>query len=75
MLIAHATLSKMKLPPLLKAASHGGHLKDPNIEVVTAKSVTLDADRPLPLCFDGDQFGEVPATVTLRPAGLRLLTV
>jgi diacylglycerol kinase (ATP) len=35
--------------------------------------VTISADRPLPLCGDGDRLGRLPATIRLRAGALRLI--
>jgi diacylglycerol kinase (ATP) len=57
----------------MRAAKHGGHVNRPEVEIGTAREVTLDAERPLPLCADGDEIGQLPATVRIRPGALSLL--
>jgi diacylglycerol kinase (ATP) len=57
----------------MRQAEHGRHVDRPEVEITTAREVTLDADRPLPLCADGDEIGQLPATVQIRPAVLELI--
>jgi diacylglycerol kinase (ATP) len=57
----------------MRQAEHGRHVDRPEVEITTAREVTLDADRPLPLCADGDELGQLPATVRIRPAVLELI--
>jgi diacylglycerol kinase family enzyme len=45
----------------------------PEVAVRTARTVELDADRPFRVFADGDPAGTLPATVTVRPAAVRLL--
>jgi diacylglycerol kinase (ATP) len=45
----------------------------PEVQLSRAVQVTLSADRPVPVCADGDQIGMLPVTVTLRPAALKLI--
>jgi YegS/Rv2252/BmrU family lipid kinase len=37
------------------------------------RHIEIDADRPLPFQVDGDCVGETPLTITVRPAGARIL--
>jgi diacylglycerol kinase (ATP) len=57
----------------MRQAQHGKHVDRPEVEITTAREVTLSADRPLPLFADGDEIGQLPATVHVRPAALNLL--
>ena len=38
-------------------AKAGTHIHRPEVELSTAQTVTIDVDRPLPLCADGDEIG------------------
>jgi len=57
----------------LRQAEHGEHVHRPEVEIHTAREVTLTADRPLPVGADGDELGRLPVTVRIRPGALRLL--
>lgn len=57
----------------MRQAEHGRHVDRPEVEITTGREVTLEADRPLPLCADGDEIGRLPATVRIRPAVLQLI--
>ena len=48
-------------------AKHGTHINRPEVSMNTAREVTLSADRPLPVCGDGDELAHLPVTVWLRP--------
>jgi diacylglycerol kinase family enzyme len=39
-----------------------------------ARRLALDADGPLPIELDGDAAGTTPATITVAPGALRILT-
>jgi diacylglycerol kinase family enzyme len=43
------------------------------VAVRQARVVGLDADRPFRVFADGDPVGTLPATVTVRPAAVRVL--
>jgi len=57
----------------MREAQHGKHVERAEVEITTAREVTLTADRPLPLCADGDEIGRLPATMHIRPAALALI--
>jgi diacylglycerol kinase (ATP) len=57
----------------MREARSGTHVHRPEVEVVPAREVTIAADRPVPVCGDGEQFGTVPATARIRPSALRIL--
>jgi len=50
----------------------GKHLSHPKIELVRAPSVTVEAERPLPVALDGEQPGTTPVTFEVVPRALRL---
>ncbi|EQD85626.1 diacylglycerol/lipid kinase family protein [Saccharopolyspora erythraea] len=62
-----------RIASFLRAAKTGAHLDLPEVEVSTAREVALAADRPIPLCADGDEIGTLPATIRVLPASLRVL--
>ncbi|MGI8760889.1 MAG: diacylglycerol/lipid kinase family protein [Jatrophihabitantaceae bacterium] len=57
----------------MREAKHGTHVARGEVSVCTAREVTISADRALPVCGDGDQLGELPVTVRIRPAALNIL--
>jgi diacylglycerol kinase family enzyme len=61
---------KYKVAAFMGQAKTGAHARRPEVELSTAKEVTLSADRPVPVCGDGD---ELPITVRVRPGALNLI--
>jgi len=57
----------------MREAKHGTHVNRAEVSMSTAREVTLSADRPLPVCGDGDELAHLPATVRLRPGALQIL--
>jgi diacylglycerol kinase (ATP) len=57
----------------MREAEHGAHIHRPEVSLSTAREVTLSADRPLPVCGDGDELAQLPVTVRLRPGALQIL--
>jgi YegS/Rv2252/BmrU family lipid kinase len=57
----------------MNAAKRGTHVNRPEVEVVTAREVRIEADRPLPVAGDGEDLGQTPASVRIRPAALQML--
>lgn len=51
----------------------GTHVDRPEVAVRRVRTVTIDADRPVPVCVDGDEVAQLPATVRIRPAALNCL--
>lgn len=52
----------------------GGHVRHPAVEVVRARRVRIEADRPFALYADGEEVGPLPATLTLEAAALDVVT-
>lgn len=73
LVIVGAGIHKSRVASFMKLAQSGAHIHDPNVQVYRGKTVRFHASRPLPLCLDGDQFGELPATATVQPAALWVL--
>lgn len=65
---------RRRLPAFMREARTGRHVARDSVQVRPGREVTLEADRPVPLCADGDCLGGLPATVRLRPAALRVIT-
>ena len=57
----------------MREAEHGAHINRPEVSLSTAREVTLTADRPLPVCGDGDELAQLPVTVRLRTGALQVL--
>lgn len=57
----------------MRAAQRGTHVDRPEVSVVRARTVTLDADRPLPVCGDGEELTTLPTTMRIRTAALPVL--
>ena len=57
------------LPKLFK----GTHLDDPHIDLLRAREIHVDAERPFRIYADGDPIGETPATIRAVPGALTVL--
>ncbi|GAA1950066.1 diacylglycerol/lipid kinase family protein [Kitasatospora viridis] len=53
-------------------AKRGTHTRRPEVAVRTAREVVVDADRPVPVCADGDEVTTLPATIRVLPGALRI---
>ncbi|MFT4087521.1 MAG: diacylglycerol kinase family protein, partial [Gordonia sp. (in: high G+C Gram-positive bacteria)] len=72
-LIVHGDRSHLRLANLISQAKSGAHVDRPEVEVLSGTSVELSVDRPVPVHADGDYIGELPVSVTLRPAVLPIV--
>ena len=68
-----AALSRTGFLRALPSVFRGAHVHRPQVTVRPARTVELDADRPFRVFADGDPAGTLPATVTVRPAAVRVL--
>ena len=50
------------------------HVEHPEIPFVTARSVRVESDVPVPVQIDGDPCETTPCNISLSPAGAKLLT-
>ena len=50
----------------------GTHTSHPKVDVVSARTVVVEAVEPLPVVLDGEQPGTTPARVEVVPGALRL---
>lgn len=57
----------------MNQAKRGAHLGRAEVTVHTAREVTVEADRPLPVGADGDELHGLPVTVRVREAALALI--
>ncbi len=58
-----------RLPTLFK----GEHVRQREVQVVRGAEVQISADRPFTLYADGDPIAELPATVRVLPAAVKVL--
>jgi YegS/Rv2252/BmrU family lipid kinase len=65
--------SKLARLRLLPRVFKGTHVDDPQIQVIRAAQVTIDADRPFTVYADGDPIGELPITIRAVSNALRVL--
>ncbi|AEA26702.1 diacylglycerol kinase family protein [Pseudonocardia benzenivorans] len=65
--------SRWALISSMRQVYDGSHVGRPDVEVRRARTVELDADRPLPVHADGEPLTSGSVTVTVRPAALRVL--
>jgi diacylglycerol kinase (ATP) len=69
-------VSRLRLSAFMRDAQAGTHADWDEAEVLTGASVTLAANRRVPVCADGDELAELggePVSVQVRPGALRLL--
>jgi YegS/Rv2252/BmrU family lipid kinase len=64
---------KRHLLRVLPRVFNGSHVSDPAVEIVRGREIGFRADRPFTAYADGDPLAELPATVRVRPGGLRVL--
>jgi diacylglycerol kinase (ATP) len=50
----------------------GTHTSHPKVDVVSARTVVVEAVEPLPVVLDGEQPGTTPARFEVLPGALRL---
>jgi diacylglycerol kinase (ATP) len=65
-------VTKAELVRVMPKIYRGTHLPHPKGEVLRGRSVTIEADEPLPLQLDGEQPGTTPVRFELVPAAIRL---
>jgi diacylglycerol kinase (ATP) len=57
----------------MSQAKRGSHIARPEVEVSTVRQITVDADRPVPVCADGDEVTTLPARIEVRPEALAIV--
>jgi YegS/Rv2252/BmrU family lipid kinase len=72
-LVLTGAVTKRRFLANLPKVFKGTHVKEPAVHVRRAASVRIAADRQFTVYADGDPIGELPATVSIRPAALRVL--
>ena len=64
---------KRAIASFLREAKHGTHVARPEVSVEAAHEVTIEADRPVPVCGDGEELASLPVSMRIRTAALGLL--
>jgi diacylglycerol kinase (ATP) len=64
---------KRAIASFLREAKHGTHVARPEVSVEAAHEVTIEADRPVPVCGDGEELAALPVSMRIRTAALGLL--
>ena len=70
-LVAHAP--KLRFLRLLPTVFKGEHIKQPNVEVIRARTVEIAAERPFTMYADGDPIADLPVKVGALPAAVRVM--
>ena len=65
-------VTKADLVLTLPKIYRGTHLPHPKAELLRGRTVTIDADVPLPIQLDGEQPGTTPVRFDVVPEALRL---
>lgn len=73
-LVAGAEIPKWSVARFMHLAATGAHVNERGVRRYTGRRVSLRANRPLPLCLDGDGAGGLPTEVQIRPRALRVIT-
>ncbi len=60
---------------LLPKVATGEHIKDAGVSYFPARKIEIDSDPPAILDLDGDILGRTPATLTVCPGALKILTL
>ena len=66
-------VAKLRFLRLLPTVFKGEHVGQAGVEVIRATEVTVHADRPFTMYADGDPIAELPATVRVLPAAVKVL--
>ena len=65
-------LTKTELVRVMPKIYRGTHLPHPKGEVLRGRTVSIEADDPLPIQLDGEQPGTTPVRFEIAPAAIRL---
>ena len=61
---------RRKIVKFMSQAKTGAHVHSEDVSVLRTTQITVDADRAVPVYADGDHLGELPMSVTIKPAAL-----
>ena len=65
--------SRLRFLRNLPRVFSGSHVDQPTLHILRAREVSFSADRPFTAFADGDPIAELPATVRVVPAALRVM--
>jgi YegS/Rv2252/BmrU family lipid kinase len=68
-----ADMSRLRYLRLLPTAFTGAHVNQPVVDIRRARQLEIAADRPFTVYADGDPIAELPVTVSVVPAAVRVL--
>lgn len=57
----------------MSEAKAGTHLNRPEVDIHVAHEVVISADRPVPVCADGDEITRLPATVKVHRQAISVI--
>ncbi|MGH2952618.1 MAG: diacylglycerol/lipid kinase family protein [Solirubrobacterales bacterium] len=66
-------VSKLRYLRGLPQVFDGSHVDNDEVDIVRAREVAIEADRPFAVYADGDHLADLPATVRLLPRALRVI--
>ena len=64
---------RRKIVTFMSQAKDGSHVGSDSVTVRRARTVTISADRAVPVFADGDYLAEMPISIGVRPGALKLL--
>ena len=64
---------RRKIVTFMSQAKDGSHVRSDSVTVRRARTVTISADRAVPVFADGDYLAEMPISIGVRPGALKLL--
>ena len=65
-------ITKTELVRVMPKIYRGKHLPHPKGEVLRGRTVSIEADKPMPIQLDGEQPGTTPVRFEIVPAAIRL---
>ncbi len=65
--------SKLTFLRLLPTLFKGAHVRQREVQVLRGAEVRISADRPFTMYADGDPIAELPVTVRVLPAAVKVL--
>lgn len=66
-------ISKLELLRVFPKVFSGTHTAHPSVEIVRARTVRIEADRPIVAYADGERIGPLPVEIEVVPGALRVL--
>ncbi|MFE0458408.1 diacylglycerol/lipid kinase family protein [Kitasatospora sp. NPDC058965] len=64
---------RSQIVSFMQEVKRGTHVRRPEVALHTAREVVVDADRPVPVCADGDEIATLPARIRLLPGALTMI--